>query len=269
MKRRGTKLFNLFVAVCILSPVLAQESAYDPRDLSGVWYLGTDYQRDGPFTAAFGPGMPSITLEGLERYRQNIPTITTDPRVPGTDDPALSNDPIFTCNPRGFPRTMYDNGVRLFEIIHLEGRVLQLLQWERTLREFWMDGREVPSTENMDNIGPSWYGHSVAEWQGDELVVTTVGLDERAWLDTAGHVKSFEARMEERFRRIDADTLEVRMTLHDSMYYAEPWAGRPLVFTREPRERLTYFGWYGIFSGISDLMCAPMNFQELDREGAY
>jgi hypothetical protein len=94
-------------------------------------------------------------------------------------------------------------------------------------------------------------------------------MDERAWLDTAGHVKSFEARIEERFRRIDADTLEVRMMLHDPTYYTEPWAGRPLVFTREPRERLTYFGWYGIFSGISDLMCAPMNFQELDREGAY
>ncbi len=132
-----------------------------------------------------------------------------------------------------------------------------------------MDGREIPSTEDMDNIGPSWYGHSVAEWQGDELVVNTAGLDDRAWLDTAGHVKSFEARIEERFRRIDADTLEVRMMLYDPTYYTEPWAARPLVFTREPRERLTYFGWYGIFSGISDLMCAPMNFQELHREGAY
>jgi len=68
---------------------------------------------------------------------------------------------------------------------------------------------------------------------------------------------------------IDADTLEVRMMLYDPTYYTEPWAARPLVFTREPRERLTYFGWYGIFSGISDLMCAPMNFQELHREGAY
>jgi len=269
MRRRGTKPSNLFIALLVLSPVLAQEPGYDPRDLSGVWYAGTDYQGDDTDITVFGPDMPPVTSEGLERYRQNIPTVTTDPRVPAVDDPALSNDPTFTCNPRGFPRTMYDNVVRLFEIIYLEDRVLKLLQVERTLREFWMDGREIPSTENMDNIGPSWYGHSVAEWQGDELVVNTVGLDDRAWLDTAGHVKSFEARIEERFRRIDADTLEVRMMLYDPTYYTEPWAGRPLVFTREPRERLTYFGWYGIFSGISDLMCAPMNFQELHREGAY
>ena len=167
MRRRGTTPSSLLVFLLVLSPALAQDAGYDPRDLSGIWAAATDYVAG---ITAFGPEKPPMTPEGLQRYMQNIPTVSDDPRVPATDDPALSNDPTFVCNPRGFPRTMYDNVVRMFEIIYLEDRVLKLLQRERTLREFWMDGREIPSGENMDNIGPSWYGHSVAEWQGDELV---------------------------------------------------------------------------------------------------
>ena len=264
--QRSLARWSVLAFLCFLSSAPAQEAEFDPRDLSGVWAMDTDYSR--PVTP-FGLDMPTMRPEGLELYMQNIPTETTDPRVPATEDPALSNDPSFACNPRGFPRTMYDNVVRMFELIHLDDRVLQLLQRERTLREFWIDGREIPSGENLDNIGPSWYGHSVAEWQGDELVVNTVGLEDRAWLDMVGHVKSFEARIEERYRKIDAESLQLRMTLYDPTYYTEPWVSEPLVFTREPREPITYFGWYGLFSGVTDLMCAPMNFDELRREGAY
>jgi hypothetical protein len=127
----------------------------------------------------------------------------------------------------------------------------------------------LPTPESMDNIGPSWYGHSVAEWDGDTLVVNTIGMDDRAWLDSTGHVKSFEARVEERYRRIGPDTIELRMALYDPTYYTEPWEAETRIFEREPRERITYFGWYGIFSGITDLMCAPMNAIERFREGAY
>ena len=234
----------------------SQDADFDPRDLSGVWAGDGGAGGEVPF----GPDMPPMTPEGLALYMQSVPTESADPRVPAATDPSLSNDPTFTCNPRGFPRTLYDSNVRMFEFIHLEGRILQLLQRDRTLREFWMDGREVPSGENLDNIGPAWYGHSVAEWQGDELVVTTVGLDDRAWLDMPGHVKSFGARIEERYQRIDADTIQHDMTLHDPAYYTEPWVAETRIFRREPAERITHFGWYGLFSGVTDLMCAPMNF---------
>lgn len=217
----------------------------------------------------FGPERPPMTPEGDARYLQNIPSASNDPRLRASGDPSQSNDPTYACNPIGFPRTLHDEVVRIFEIVQVEDRVLQLLQRRRTLRELWMDGRVLPSGENLDNIGPSWFGHSVAEWQGDELVINTVGLDDRAWLDALGNVKSFEARVEERLRRVDADTLEIRMTLHDPAYYSAPWVARALQYKREPPDRLTHFGWYGLFSGVADLMCAPMNFIELRREGAY
>ena len=247
---------------------LAQNSAptdFDPRDLSGVWYgiVG------GGGRVPFGPDRPPLTPEGEAKYLTHIPTRSADPRVPAVDDPALSNDPTFACNPRGFPRVMFDSSPRTFEFIHIDGRVLQLLQRGRTLREFWMDGREIPSSENMDNIGPSWYGHSVAEWEGDELIVNTAGMDERAWLDTLGHVKSFEARIQEQYRRVDADTLELQMTLYDPISYTASWVSVTKIFKRESPERLTFFGWYGMFSGVTDLMCAPLNAIELRRDGAY
>jgi len=265
--RLSNASFLLTITVLMASsvPAFAQEEAFDPRDISGVWALA--FTPGGP--QPFGPDRPPMTPEGDVRYLQNIPTASNDPRLRASGDPADSNDPTYACNPIGFPRTLHDEVVRMFEIVQIEDRVLQLLQRRRTLREFWMDGRTLPSGENLDNIGPSWFGHSVAEWQGNELVVNTVGLDDRAWLDALGNVKSFEARVEERIRRVDADTLEISMTLHDPAFYTAPWVGRTLRFRREPADRLTYFGWYGLFSGVADLMCAPMNFIELRREGGY
>ena len=260
------RLWAIATILAIASaPALGQEDGYDPRDLSGIWALV--FGSGGPF--AFGPDRPPMTPAGDARYLQNIPTASNDPRLRASGDPAQSNDPTYACNPIGFPRTLHDEVVRVFEIVQLDDRILQLLQRRRTLRELWLDGRALPSGENLDNIGPSWFGHSVAQWQGDELVVNTVGLDDRAWLDAMGNVKSFTARIEERIRRVDADTLEIRMMLHDPEYYTAPWEGRVLRFTREPAEQLTHFGWYGIYSGVADLMCAPMNFIELRREGAY
>ena len=244
---------------------IGQEPGFDPRDLSGVW----SGSGGGGGFIPFGPDMPPMTTAGEAVYLQSVPSRSPDPRLTVATVPELSNDPAYACNPRGFPRTMLDQAVRFFEFIHLDGRILQLLQQERTLRELWMDGRALPSGDSLENIGPSWYGHSVAEWQGDELVVNTVGLDDRAWLDSLGHVKSFYASVEERYRLIDADTLELRMILHDPTYYTIPWEAETRIFEREPREGITFFGWYGMFSGVMDMMCAPMDAVERRRSGAF
>ena len=120
-----------------------------------------------------------------------------------------------------------------------------------------MDGRELPSGENL---GPAWYGHSVGEWQGDTLVVNTVGLDERNWIDDDfGHPYSSEARIEERYRRVGPDVIALQFTLYDPKYYTAPWVGDIKPWRRFPREMVTHFGWYGLFSGVTEAICAPMN----------
>jgi len=229
-----------------LSPAETAAMQLDRRDLAGLWVRTGGSGGIGP-----GASMPSLTEEGTAKMRGRV----------GTGDvplPVYSNDPKYRCNPSGFPRILY-TGTYPFEFAEIEGRLMQLFQWERVLREVWLDGRELPSGDNLNNLGPAWYGHSVGEWDGDTLVVNTVGLDDRAWLDGQGHPVSLQTRIEERWERVDADTLEVQLILHDPMLYTEDWVGDRKSFSRMPPEDVTFFGWSGLFSGVWESICAPMN----------
>lgn len=233
---------------------------FDPGDFSGIWV-----RQEGD--RGLSRDVPPMTPEGQARLDANIPARGTrlgeEPREgdpPGRARavvPALSNDPMMKCNPQGFPRLFLQTSP--VEFVHLDNRLMQFYQRERQLREIWLDGREVPSGENLDNLGPAWYGHSVGEWQGDTLVVQTVGLDDRAWLDYWGYPKSSDARIEERYRRVDTDTIEVHLTLYDPTYYTAPWISDTKVFKREPPGNHIFYGWYGLFSGITEEICAPLN----------
>ena len=140
-------------------------------------------------------------------------------------------------------------------------------QEARVPREFWLDGRKLPTHDDLANLGPAWYGHSVAKWEADELVVQTVGLDERAWLDQYGLPKSFDARIEERYKKTDANTLELRLTLYDPTYYTRPWVSDVKIWKKEQRKNVTWFGWYGLYSGLGELLCAPMNASPVNKRG--
>src|SRR5207244_2718281 len=101
---------------------------------------------------------------------------------------------------------------------------------------------------------------SNAPWlECNTMVVNTVGLDERAWLDNLGYPKSFHARLEETWKRVDYNTLELQLTLYDPEYYTAPYVGAKQTFKRVPDEDISYFGWKGLFAGISEGICAPMN----------
>jgi hypothetical protein len=233
---------------------------FNPRDLSGIWV------RSGG-DRSISPKAPALTPEGEARMAKHVPARSRNSRAASSDVPSNSNDPAFACNPKGFPRILIDTAHDWHETIQLEGRLLQLWQEERRPREIWMDGRAVPSGENLDNLGPSWYGHSVGRWQGNTLIVETVGLDDRAWVDTYGYPKSADARVEERYTRVDANTYEVRLTLVDPAIYRTPWVSDAKVFKKEPRDKVTFFGWYGLFSGLGELICAPMNASPVNKKG--
>jgi hypothetical protein len=214
---------------------------FDPRDFSGYW---TQRERDG---FSLGTPPPPLTPAGAAAKAKNTPSTGG----------SFGNEPWHGCNPMGFPLLLIDN--EPMEIIVLPDRIMHLFQWEHRIRFLWTDGREVPSGENLENLGPAWYGHSAGRWEGNKLVINTVGLDERAWLDGQGYPKSFHARIEETWTKIDSNTLELRLTLYDPEFYTAPWVGAPKLYKRIPNELMTYFGWRALFAGITEGICAPMN----------
>jgi hypothetical protein len=229
---------------------------WDPHDLSGIWI-----RRGG--SRAFGPrnSNPPLTKAGEEVIKARIPTpgYNWHPLTKKIDDPKDTNDPTFACNPKGFPRILLDTAHDYNEVVTLPDRIYQIWQESRVPRELWLDGRSVPTNEQLDSLGPTWYGHSVAHWEGDTLVVVTVGLDDRGWLDQYGFPKSFHAKVEERYKMTDPNTLTLQLTLTDPEMYTVPWVSDVKTWKKEPRKNVTWFGWYGLFSGLGELICAPMN----------
>jgi len=218
-----------------------QAAKFDPKDLSGYWLRNAVRLRNGP----------PLTPAGIEAMKGRIP-------IPKVRVPSESNDPMYSCNPQGFPRLVWEENEPI-EIIMLPDRVLQLFQWERTLRELWLDGRELPRGERLENVGPAWYGHSVARWEGNTLVVLTTGVDERAWLNDDGHPKSFDAIYEERYTRTGPDTIEGQLAINDPKHFTKPWIPPTSTFRRMAEDDINFFGWRGLYSGVTEAICAPMN----------
>ena len=229
---------------------------FDPHDLSGIWI-----RRGG--NRAFGPpnSWPPLTKAGEDAIKTRIPSpaYSRYPLVKKIDDPKETNDPTYACNPKGFPRILLDTAHDYNELVTTPDRIFQLWQEARALREIWRDGRPVPSSEQLEALGPTWYGHSVGHWEGDTLVVVTAGLDERAWLDQYAFPKSFHAKIEERYKLRDPNTLTLQLTLTDPEMYTKPWVSDVKIWRKESRKNVTWYGWYGLFSGLGELICAPMN----------
>ena len=133
---------------------------------------------------------------------------TAPPRTSGSKDgpPGASNDPFITCDPLGFPRNLIahaitSRGGTLFG--SAPDRILIAYEQQRVWREIWMDGRALPKAVDVRGAPESrYYGYSVGHWENDNtLVIDTTGLDERAWLDEAGHPHSSMAHIQERYTR--------------------------------------------------------------------
>jgi hypothetical protein len=125
------------------------------------------------------------------------------------------------CAPAGFPRILlYET--RPFEIVQLPNKTMIMYMFEQRWRVIWTDGRTLPAEPD-----PSWYGYSVGRWEDDyTFVVDTVGLAEHTWLDNAGNPHSGDLRVEERYRRVAYDTLELTLKIDDPKAYSQPWLGR-------------------------------------------
>jgi hypothetical protein len=131
----------------------------------------------------------------------------------------LSYEPHARCKPSGGARefiTPY--GLEVIDFPHLERAYIFDLGGPHTYRTIYMDGRGHP-----EDLTPSYYGHSIGHWEGDTLVVDTVGFNERFWMNRDGLPHTDRMHLVERITRTDFDTLEYEITIDDPGAYTDTW----------------------------------------------
>jgi hypothetical protein len=104
------------------------------------------------------------------------------------------------------------------KIVQTPNLVLVLYEYDTIFRQIFVDGRDLP-----DDPNPQWMGYSVGRWEGDTLVVTSAGFNDRSTLDLGGHPHTEALRVTERFHRRDAGHIDVQMTLDDPKAYTRAW----------------------------------------------
>jgi hypothetical protein len=171
---------------------------------------------------SFSTEEPSMTPWGMEKFKANKPNI--GPRAVALGE---SNDPALQCFPPGMPRIYSERGEPV-EILQVPGRVVMIFEYDHFVREIHTDGRE-----HAKDLPPSWMGDSVGKWEGDTLVIDTIGFNDKTWLDYEGHPHSEEMHVIERIRRLEHNTMTVDVTIDDPKAYTKPWNGH-LVYELKP-----------------------------------
>jgi len=165
-----------------------------------------------------------------------------------------SIDRAAICEPYGFPRVMggAPSGPEIFVMPDL---VLMYFDAGSAVRHIYTDGRKHPTNEGFEpgEVVPRWNGHSIGHWEGDTLVVDTVGMYP-AYFDQTDPPFSDKLHVVERIRQTDANTLEVKMTLTDPVAFTRPWEVTRLLSRDKER-----------WPRVLDSTCAPEEGVEMSK----
>jgi hypothetical protein len=168
------------------------------------------------------PAAPDLTgVWMIDQFHPALfPKGTTPPFTPWAEAQfkkadTLVNDPNLACLPHGIPRLMY---VPLpMEIFQVPDKVLIYVEAGNQLRQIHMN------RDHKKDLDPTYNGDSVGKWEGETLVVDTVGFNEVTWLDHAGLPHTDALHVVERIRRVDQNTLVDDFTIEDPKAYTKPW----------------------------------------------
>jgi hypothetical protein len=133
------------------------------------------------------------------------------------------DDPEGLCLPPGGSLLTANRTTSPWEFVQIpeQKRILRLFEGGGHMWQvIYMDGRPHPQ-EAVDL--PTWMGHSVGHWEGDTLVVDTVGFNEGQWLSTLGAPRTSQHHLTERFTRVNYNTLRYEATIDDPGAYTRPF----------------------------------------------
>jgi hypothetical protein len=194
-------------------------------DLSGQWFPNGAGQgvsgRYGVDPAAVPTFDPKVTPEerpvfqpwALEKMKAMTPT-----------ELELSKSSV-NCLPRGVPAIWLQNPYTTM-MVHKPGLLVQLYEVLNNWRVIHLDGRPLPKDPE-----PFFHGNSTARWDGDTLVVDSIGFDERTFIQPNGWFHSDALRVTERYSRPSMNYLIVEITVDDPKVLVKPWTSAPRRWT--------------------------------------
>jgi hypothetical protein len=126
------------------------------------------------------------------------------------------DSPLAKCMPVSVPYHQFFN---LTQLVQTPAVVVVMHESpNRPQRMVFLDGRDLPKDPN-----PTYLGYSVGKWEGDTLVVTTTGFNDKGWLDSAGHPQTESLRVTERYRRRDFGHMDFEITIDDPKVFTKPF----------------------------------------------
>ena len=126
------------------------------------------------------------------------------------------DSPLAKCMPVSVPYHQFFNMTRLVQTPTL--LVVMHESPNSPHRVVFTDGRDLPTDPN-----PTYMGYSVGKWEGETLVVTTAGFNDKGWLDSAGHPQTESLRVIERYRRRDFGHMDFEITIEDPKVFNKPF----------------------------------------------
>jgi hypothetical protein len=209
-------------------------------DLSGVWWGGADIGaargRAGRGGARGGArGTPPPTFASLYRPEAAAKAKTLSDK----------DDPTLRCIPTAFGTlnvSLYDVGA-VGQIVATPKMVVMLTETYHGFRLVPTDGRP-----HRDDVPPAYRGDSVGHWEGDTFIVDTRNFSDNTWISAEGRVSPHSGALHivERYRRVDANTLEIDATVEDPEVLTAPWIVPKQTLVLAPFDRIMSLNCSGI-----------------------
>jgi hypothetical protein len=195
MRSEMARAFAASILALVATGVAAH--AQSRPDFTGLWISPT-----ADISVVLLPGQEiSLTPFGAERYRKLD----------------MANSPSYKCLPYGPTRGLQSTNP--FQIVQTPD-LMAIITEHIDYRMIYTDGRGHPE-DILDY--PEWMGHSIGRWEGQTLVVDTIGMRQETWLDTAGFEHSDKLHITERFQKTGPDTIRLTVTIEDPVFYTKPF----------------------------------------------
>ena len=188
---------------------------------AGVWLPGNAAFADPDDPARGRGGFGNAPVPGAPK-KPKLSEVPFQPWARALFDYRRENqfEPHTRCKPSGGAREFFTPyGVEFNDIPELKRIFIMDIGGPHTYRIIYMDGRQHPK-----NLEPSYYGDSIGRWEGDTLVVDTIGFNERFWMDREGSPHTEKLHFTERFTRMDMNNLKYEITVDDPGAYTATWS---------------------------------------------